>query len=119
MEIKKLVIDRETWGTECLLTPDRQKCCLGFLALACGACPDEIDEEGQPKDVPNVDWPSAFIRRTRSGQIGDSKIAEKAMKINDHVSLTWTEKEKKLIQLFKRAGIQLSFVGKLKDEIII
>lgn len=109
MKVTKLVIDRETWGMKVLLSAtDKKMCCLGFLAIACGAVPDEIQEECEPQDVPNVDWPAAFVQLRRR-PFGNSALATSMMKVNDHGSWSWATKERRLITLFKKAGIKLSF----------
>lgn len=118
MEIKTLVIDRARWGMGALLTEDGEAmCCLGFLAMACGATEAAIKGEGDPEGTPDIDWPSAFIRLARDEDDDphayprNSTVTNDAIEINDSTKLPWEEKESRLIELFFRAGIQLSFVG--------
>lgn len=117
MKVTKLVIDRATWGTDHLLNcHDSSMCCLGFLALKCGANPDEIEDATDPADVPNVDWPPAFIRIGRDAKgkevISITSLTNSAININDSGTLKFETKEKRLIALFKKAGIKLSFTGR-------
>jgi hypothetical protein len=123
-KVTTLVIDRAKWGTEYLLNSEGTMCCLGFLALKCGADLTEIDEESSPKAVPNVDWPAELIKIGRNllrvGKFRDviqnSELTMKMMEINDDSGLKWSDKEKKLIPLFKKAGIKLSFKGPKKKD---
>lgn len=123
MKITKLVIDRAKWGMGLLLrrNPNRSvdMCCLGFLALACGVNPDEIEFEQGPADVPNVDWPAAFLKRRSSRsdkELINSEITNSAINVNDSSEITWKEKELLLVPIFKEAGIKLSFRGKKKRD---
>lgn len=115
MKVKKLVIDRSTWGKDKLLNNDGTMCCLGFLALECGAAPDEIELCPDIESVPNIDWPAAFISvvdlEWATDHLTNSELAVEAMDIND-AGPNSIIKEKRLIKIFKKAGITLSFKGK-------
>ncbi len=121
MKITKLVIDRATWGQDCLLNIDGTMCCLGFLALKCGAAPDQIERCTDPESAPNIDWPAAFISidtdDNEENILTNSNLAIKAMDINDSPKYSMSSREKKLIKLFKRANIALSFKGVFESEI--
>lgn len=116
-KITTLVIDRAKWGTKFLLSSvdDDRMCCLGFLAIKCGADQTEIEDEGSPYETPNINWPAAFIRIGHDFNhkkiIKDSNLCKRMMAINDSED---PNKERKLIILFKQAGIKLSFKGKFE-----
>lgn len=114
MEITKLVIDRQRWGSGALLIDNsRYMCCLGFLAIACGATEDQIIGKFDPVTAPNVNWPAQFlaIKDADTGNIYNSTTATKAISINDGPRENSTSKETRLITLFGSVGIELSFVG--------
>ncbi len=115
MKIENLTINRNKWGMHSLLNYSGKMCCLGFLALACGAIPEEIEGELRPARAPNIDWPKEFMFiKLKSNELVDSSLAAKAMNINDDEKLTWDEKEERLKVVFRRAGIKLRFIGRRK-----
>ena len=123
-KVDRLVIDRPTWGTGQLLDHNGNKCCLGFLAIKCGADETEIDGEMSPANVPNINWPAAFTGvatyKNKKGvkrYLKNSELADKMMSINDDEEMKWADKERELIPLFKKAGIKLSFKGPSKDKL--
>lgn len=98
-------------------------CCLGFLAIKCGACEDEILEEGSPEHVPNLNWPPALLKLKAADcecrdckSVTDSALTDKIVNINDSETLSWAAKERKLIPLFAEVGIKLSFRGPAKKD---
>lgn len=86
---------------------------MGFLALKCGAAPDEIENCPDPESVPNVDWPAAFIKVDCDNKLINSELTTHAIDINDGPAHS-KAKERELIKIFKKAGITLSFKGKVK-----
>lgn len=97
-------------------------CCLGHLAIKCGADESEILNETTPDRVPNINWPAAIIEVGRSPVndkkkiIKNSKLADRMIIVNDDAFLPWADKERKLIPLFKKANIKLSFKGPPKKD---
>jgi hypothetical protein len=109
MAIKKLIIDRARWGQSALLNKDGTMCCLGFLSKACGV----HDEVMLGVAFPRFDWIKEYnINKEfgdRAGVYGG--VAGEASKINDDNSISKSEKETKLIELFAKNNINLSFIG--------
>ncbi len=124
MPMKKpleVVIDRARWlrgeGTEnegtknvigsCLLrTQDNKMCCLGFLALACGAQPQDISNVGTPDGTRGVNWPHGIV-----DDFANTAMTHQLMKINDTATLTDTQREARLKRRFAAMGIKVLFRG--------
>jgi hypothetical protein len=110
MAIKELIIDRARWGQSALLNKDGTMCCLGFLSKACGV----HDEVMLDVAFPRFDWINKyninkeFVFLFPSLSLGDPEMAAK---INDDNSISKSEKETKLIELFAKNNINLSFIG--------
>lgn len=115
-KITTLVIDRDLWGTSHLLNYDCSMCCLGFLAIKCGAVPSEIFDETYPESTPNIDWPAELIKVGSNKNIKNSALTLRMTEINDHRHMSLDEKEQRLISLFKKIGIKLSFKGSKKVD---
>lgn len=84
-KIMKLVIDRQIWlrgkgvrSDESGLLIDGEKCCLGFLATACGATDQEINNKFSPQNVPHLKWVPGIL----NGNI-TSVLCNKLMRVND------------------------------------
>ncbi len=107
----KLVIQREKWGAGRLLRSDGRMCCLGHLAVACGA---------KKADIKNKILLERSLTRFAYGHFkrdyigGD--IQSIATDINDDIRMSIKEKEERLKILFKAHDIKLSFKGKVTNE---
>jgi len=113
-KLKSLIIDRRRWlrgcGTGVLQDESGMRCCLGFASLKLGA--KEKDIIG--KDLPeNLD--SAFIRRCRTNNSWLISLAEnhviifRATHINDDISISDSEREVSLKEIFASRGCKLIF----------
>ena len=128
----KFIVDRTKWyrgkseNSSKLLFPGTQKmCCLGFVALQCGFTPKAIQGVATPGmisfefvfDTPKYtkkQFPRGFrflLGLDINGDWEDSKMSHRAMEINDDAALTDKQRERKLKELFKRAGHQIMFVN--------
>jgi hypothetical protein len=123
----QLVIKRSDWlrGEEgvmsYLLRPgDHKKCCLGFLAEACGYSADELYGQREPFDLvahpPRLKpFPEAmkFLiedSQNPAGTPGNSAIARHLMKCNDDPALSAWYREKRIASYFAAHGIEVEFV---------
>ena len=115
--IKTLTIDRSKWacktnneareGGSWLCDKDGFKCCLGFLAVGCGASRSDIVDAATPEDSPHaIRWPKEF----RTSLYANTALAGKAMSINDKEKSN-SRRESRLTKLFAKAGIKLRFKG--------
>lgn len=140
-ESRKFVIDRATWRCgdkgkyqhgrlpTLLLGSDGMMCCLGHCAIQLGATPEDIDDVGEPSDIPFGKL-SAFSKATpelnsdciiavattsdldnESGEYLTSELGNEAITINDDMNITREERESKLTALFARHGHELTFTG--------
>lgn len=110
----KLVIDRAKWlrgetdlRSYLLREADGKMCCLGFLALACGAEVDDICSYSSPKDTHNVSWPDGLLGDMDCKQ--NTEVCGTLMNINDRVSDE--EREIRLTEEFKKLDIEVEFIG--------
>lgn len=108
MAITELVIDRSLWGAGLLLkSEDNTMCCLGFASLACGVPINYIKDIGMPQ----YSWFEV------NHWMRCSPTAFSAIHINDDDTITGPEKEAKLIELFGKNGVKLSFTGEYRPGI--
>lgn len=113
--IKSFTVDRARWGKNALKRRDNGKmCCLGFLSLACGVPEAKLClEDGQERGFPDTGWPGYpdFTLPDDDGEhIGSSSLEDRAASINDG-DLDDADKEAKLIELFAKHNIELTFTG--------
>lgn len=105
MTIDKFTVIRSKWGQGRLLTNDGKMCCLGFLSKACGYS----DKDLGTRSFPNSYWdriPDKF--RYAATAAYHARLATVAAQIND-LDAPLAEKEAKLITLFAKNGITLTF----------
>ena len=90
---------------------DGKMCCLGFLGKACGATDKQIYMINTPEEADKVKWPEFLIETLSSDLTGNSDICNHLMIINDSQdkNLSDREREKKLKEIFKKNGIQVTF----------
>lgn len=119
--VRSFTIDRFRWlhgeGSDksYLFRPeDKKQCCLGFYLEACGLKRADLRHQ-LPSDCsgPRSDLVPVWLlgRRAFSGRI-DSPQSSQLMRVNDSESWTDEERETRIIEIFKRKGVKVKFVGK-------
>lgn len=118
----KVTIDRSKWRTGCfregiatgqgytkLLNKEGFMCCLGFVCEAAGVHSDDLLQVENPYEL-GVDVPE--LTEWLHGHVyDDSELSLSAIEINDDPDLRASEKEQKLLELFKDSPYELEFVG--------
>jgi len=105
-----LVLKKRTWARgrrrelPALLEESGKLCCLGFLALACGAQREQLDGAPMPEDAPDVKWPKGIVKQ----QGGDTPLCRKIAKVNDDPRISDAMRSARLRPLFKRIGYRLT-----------
>ena len=115
-----LTIERNKWarggmnGQSALLNNRGNMCCLGFYCAALGFSLTEIDDLGMPAELANnhesskgFEW---LVGRGNNDSYRDSEIGENLAHINDRSSLTESEREATIIELFKDNYVKVTFV---------
>ena len=116
----KLVIDRKRWGRRSLYNAETDKyCSLGFLAIKCGlskkyikdhSIPSFVELDHEKRGSKNVaKWPLKLFTKTGI----DSKLCLDIIQANDKME-RGSEREERLISLFDKMNVELSFKGKHK-----
>ena len=86
-------------------------CCLGEIAKQCGSRLEEIRSICEPEEILRIPKRLRFLLDEEGH---NSELAQEAMIINDDMVYTkkaYTEKKKKLIELFKMHGYKITFVA--------
>lgn len=113
----KVKIDRSYWARSSkrkyvvdnnLLNDDGSMCCLGFVSLACGL---------KKKDISNIGLPYAVdqLPNKKYTEIWEAvcqECGEIAEVNDDYIGKSDAQREAKLTKMFKKIGIDVSFVGK-------
>lgn len=117
----KVVIDRDKWArgkmdTALLLPPGGPNgghmCCLGFLAIACGASyEDMLVNVSSPMHVPEIAWPEAIAPILDDGWWSNPTIVRSLMSVNDDEDIDEQQREQTLADMFRVAGVEVEFVG--------
>lgn len=115
----KVTINRSKWRTGLayeiatgpgfteLLNPSGGQCCLGFICEATGVPRTRLLHLKKPSELmAEVD---GLVDRC-DGDYEDTELTNKAIDINDG-DLDPSEKEQKLLELFKNSPYELEFVG--------
>lgn len=114
-KLTKLFIDRSKWfrgADEGLLRNSQGKmCCLGFVAMACGARTDRILNVGEPENLPRFSWPEGFLTTDDEGNVWNSTIVEKLIDYNDSSGYSDKKRESLIKSGFKKLGIDVEFIG--------
>lgn len=103
----KVIVNRKRWyrgqGDEysALLLDNNKMCCIGFLARKLGYTPKDIRNRATLYEVSNRD---EFENEY------DSTLSE-AYKVNDEIMITDNKRERRLITLGKRMGVQFEFIN--------
>lgn len=121
--MREFVIDRSQWrcggtndsgcgfGPTSLLNDHGFMCCLGQIARQLGWGCENIKGCGCPSDV-ILSGKKVNKKILLSGFEEDSEFANVAMTINDDPKITQRTREKRLIALGKKHGLQIKFIGK-------
>ena len=129
---KKVVIDRATWmtgrydksdsaGPTYLLNGKGMMCCLGFaLNQVCGVPKMDLRSKAMPRHLTVEKDLEPFASTFSCNSWGegrqrircDSDLTSAASTINDDADLTDAEREAKLVKLFAKDDIELSFTGR-------
>jgi len=94
-------------GSFLLRKVDNKKCCLGFLALACGATEESIFGHRMPASLQQAVWPKELFNEEGLVQITQKCI--NIMSVNDEVLTSDLEKEDELTRQFADIGITINF----------
>lgn len=83
-----------------------QRCCLGFIAVACGVPLAQCKDRGNPSDL---DYRPAIA--PLASEVGrNSDLSEKAILINDNADISDKKREQRLLKLFADSPYELKFV---------
>jgi len=126
-------IDRSKWrcgdtgdnkvgeGQTALLNPEGFLCCLGQVAIQCGADEEGIHNVGEPRDckvLRGIDNPLITVDDDYDPEDGfliqglrNTRLSEEAMSINDDTSIDLFIRECKLAALFHKHGHTITFIG--------
>src|SRR5271157_2327717 len=107
-----MTIERQKWGRHLLYDSGTHKmCCLGFLGVACGLTPDEMDHIGSPISVEyrqdlrgKAQWPPGLIE-----QGDNSALCNRLIKVNDYGEEA--DREQQIKALFKMLDVDVEFAG--------
>jgi hypothetical protein len=131
MKLLKVVIDRAKWDvvenhrvlgvyyiSGCLIRDDGRgtglQCCLGFVGKVCGV--RKMGGIANPKSVPSKLWPKGLLTGSKLNR-QHTDVAVKLMNTNDSKTLYRArDREAKIIQLGRKAGIAFKFEGKYLKE---
>lgn len=116
----ELTIDRKKWlrgeghGQSYLLRPgDRKQCCIGLYLTALHIPDDHLQgksEPGQLQSLPGVSW----WLMNNDGSCNSDTCFD-LFHLNDDKLLSEKEREKGVKQLFAKHGIQVRFVGRVRQ----
>lgn len=109
-------------GDTLLLNGEGYMCCLGHVALQCGLASRAILNLGNYDDFMSSTWYDAEFEQLSGALVGDATDDDarrralndfqmKAISINDDRSLSDSEREEALIELFASRGHSIRFDG--------
>lgn len=110
----KVIIDRKRWlhaetNSQLLRKSDGKMCCLGFACLALGFSEEDIAGHSTPLHTKKV-IPGLSIKNINNEYI-DTRTTSYLMWTNDYTGMSDTEREARIIELGKKAGLEFEFVG--------
>lgn len=118
----KFTVNRSRWlrgesgGSFLLRKADGKMCCLGFLALACGATESDILGSRAPSNRGSmINWPKEILYsiQGRGAIINescyDSPECVRLMNTNDSNGTDDATKEASLTKIFQDIGIEVTF----------
>lgn len=124
----KVVIDRAKWrtggdvrpsgwGETALRNKNGFQCCLGFCVKAFDP-KLPLTGRGDPAHlgvfIPGL--ASNFVRTSFVPSFTNTRLAMRAMAINDDTTISRRQREAKLLRLFKNSPYQLKFVGEYRNR---
>jgi hypothetical protein len=121
MKKVKVTIRRKKWlrGTpsSSMCNKSGAKCCLGFIASACGIDREDILEKADPADVVRdllsngKSVPDEFMHLINVSKHGvfNSKQVANAIELNDEIGYTPKKREKELKKLLNKIGYDVTF----------
>lgn len=123
--IQEFVVKRSGWvrgnigGYSSLLNDQHNKCCLGFLALACGAEKEDIRDKSYWGLVPKLKKHPIYSFLVESDRFPGSfpgsfygketYLGKAIVSINDDSEITESDREAKLTELFAEMNIKVIF----------
>lgn len=116
----KVVIDRKKWcrggkggkgGKSALVNGLKNMCCLGFLGAACGFSKVEMYLVPTPEAMKIEDERSKWPELICDPFGYNTSITEKLIDVNDDSILKERTREKNIITLGKKAGINFQFIN--------
>ncbi len=125
----EFTINRKTWMTpnhpqwenidgNCLYNPDEQTmCCLGFYCNRVARIKkEELEFIGVPSDLPEEykQYLDKYVYKPTIENI--IKFEDDLANINDDLELFAKEREKKISQIFKKAGYKVKFIGEYAKQ---
>lgn len=112
---KVVVVRRSEWlrgkgaNVSCLLDPNTSKmCCLGFLAIEAGFGTNDIRNQKEPNDLPNL---IEGLTLADKNSVVCTAICTNLMVINDDIELEEKERESQIIAKGKEIGVNFEFVA--------
>ena len=109
----KIVGGVKQLGDTKLLNTCNMFCCLGMIEVQMGVDPEHLIGIGCPEDVEEDHYPEIKLLVKRDfGALADTKLATKAININDDKKITEEKREKHLTALFATRGHKLKFVNR-------
>ena len=112
----KFVVKRSEWSRGKINEPSKllngknDKCCLGFLSLACGYTTEEIEEEVAPGLVVKTLNKNLFPETIADLAGTNTDLTNSLMFVNDSYHYASdTDREIKLTELFAEGGIEVTF----------
>ena len=125
------VVNRNTWrcgisgknsrglGTTYLLNLQGFMCCLGQTCKQVGVPDKKLLEKSYPDyvKIQSDEKPIRyFTKKDKNGSIINTKLSQKAIRINDDSELTPEVRERKLKSLFSKFKHKLEFVGEYNND---
>jgi len=135
----KFTVDRKRWWrghggyeSRLLRSDDDMRCCLGFLASACGYEDAHIREQADPMSITyrmgDHLWPQALLEPGGDGEWKHTDTCRSIIAVNDvkvdgsdSREYSWatevakvkteTDREEILRDLFSQVGVEVEFVG--------
>lgn len=107
----ELVIERSKWlrgdmDSYLYRTEDSKMCCLGFLACAVGYTQDEISDSCNPASLPGDRFPGTIVNDKGK----DTYLTNALINVNDNLDIQDADRERILKDMFKVAGIDVTFI---------
>lgn len=98
-----------------LLNNAGNMCCLGQIMKQCGFKKAELQNYPSPADALSATGATGggFLVTQVDDRTRNTALATRAMRINDHASLTKAAREIRLKELFARNNVVLTFKGRL------